>query len=611
MFVIYFLIFVSTCIYILETVPGWEWEGWKILETVVSIVFTIEFAVRICCCRSLTKYARDPLNIIDFCAVFPYWIELMSSGSLKPEQLRLIRIVRLLLLVRLTRSRSLAVTITVFTNTVKVVFHWILMFIFFSILSITIFASFEYFFEVGLTTLTGVCDTFSNQTICSEAEVIDRVFLNQTSRADCGSSCEKLRLGGCCSFNQTTGDCVFHNDTSQWLNAAPEQFHRWSGLCRVVVQRIPKGEKVPSLFKEIPSAIWWAAATVNMVGYGEIYPVTISGRILGAFLCMLGVLCMAFPLIVVGSSFKAAIIRVQYRLNILTDTKVRLGSPMALLQDMNAIAGLEIFNPEDELVFLADRLSSRKKIQQILSKERGWNVLPFAPDKIVDRPKLTQFKLYVLYELYGRKFRRVTKARRKYRWVLKSKLRSAIKRENRKRKKWNVPKMKFGYNDDIPLTVKYECHTAVLVENLLPTPEDDVSFLPDITQKLSKTIMMSEAKDPSNPDEGKASTPKILKVTPPGGLVTSLVESSRQIQSLNLDGTGCVRPEFGALPGKTTSSQSHSKLVTTESTSRDDSPSLVEQDRSKRFLESNDDLYSPSVIVQNRSRQSLENDQAF
>jgi len=58
----------------------------------------------------------------------------------------------------------------------------------------------------------------------------------------------------------------------------------------------------PGTFESIPKALWWAAATMTTVGYGDIYPVTFVGRILGAFVMALGIAFIALPTAVIGSS---------------------------------------------------------------------------------------------------------------------------------------------------------------------------------------------------------------------------------------------------------------------------------------------------------------------
>lgn len=36
-------------------------------------------------------------------------------------------------------------------------------------------------------------------------------------------------------------------------------------------------------------ALWWSTATITTVGYGDIYPVTAAGRIVGAFTMVVGI----------------------------------------------------------------------------------------------------------------------------------------------------------------------------------------------------------------------------------------------------------------------------------------------------------------------------------
>lgn len=51
----------------------------------------------------------------------------------------------------------------------------------------------------------------------------------------------------------------------------------------------------PEAFSSIPKAMWWAVVTLTTVGYGDVTPVTNLGRILGAFITILGVGIAALP----------------------------------------------------------------------------------------------------------------------------------------------------------------------------------------------------------------------------------------------------------------------------------------------------------------------------
>jgi voltage-gated potassium channel len=52
-------------------------------------------------------------------------------------------------------------------------------------------------------------------------------------------------------------------------------------------------------------ALWWAAATIATVGYGDVYPVTPEGRMVGAFLMTTGVACFGTFTAFVASWFLA------------------------------------------------------------------------------------------------------------------------------------------------------------------------------------------------------------------------------------------------------------------------------------------------------------------
>ena len=59
----------------------------------------------------------------------------------------------------------------------------------------------------------------------------------------------------------------------------------------------------PEAFPSIPAAMWWGVATVTTVGYGDVYPVTSLGKLLGAIVAVLGIATFALPTAVLAPGF--------------------------------------------------------------------------------------------------------------------------------------------------------------------------------------------------------------------------------------------------------------------------------------------------------------------
>lgn len=62
-------------------------------------------------------------------------------------------------------------------------------------------------------------------------------------------------------------------------------------------------EAQPEVFRNAFSGIWWAVSTLLTVGYGDIYPVTTLGRILGIMITFLGVGMVAIPTGILSAGF--------------------------------------------------------------------------------------------------------------------------------------------------------------------------------------------------------------------------------------------------------------------------------------------------------------------
>ncbi len=59
----------------------------------------------------------------------------------------------------------------------------------------------------------------------------------------------------------------------------------------------------PEVFKNALSGVWWASATLLTVGYGDIYPITAAGKVLGTIITFLGVGVAAIPTGIISAGF--------------------------------------------------------------------------------------------------------------------------------------------------------------------------------------------------------------------------------------------------------------------------------------------------------------------
>lgn len=72
-----------------------------------------------------------------------------------------------------------------------------------------------------------------------------------------------------------------------------------SSLCMYSLEH----EAQPGAFQNAFSGIWWSVSTLLTVGYGDIYPVTVGGRIMAIVVAFLGVGMVAIPTGIISAGF--------------------------------------------------------------------------------------------------------------------------------------------------------------------------------------------------------------------------------------------------------------------------------------------------------------------
>ncbi|KAJ3600817.1 hypothetical protein NHX12_031792 [Muraenolepis orangiensis] len=126
-------------------------DGWlNYVEGMCVIWFTIEVILRVIFCPDKAEFFRCTLNLIDFVAIVPFYLELALSGlSSKTAKdvlsfLRVVRFVRILRIFKLTRH---FVGLRVLGHTLRASTNEFLLLIIFLALGVLIFATMIYYAE--------------------------------------------------------------------------------------------------------------------------------------------------------------------------------------------------------------------------------------------------------------------------------------------------------------------------------------------------------------------------------------------------------------------------------------------------------------------------------
>jgi len=435
------MIIVSTLAYILETVPPLEDQTvlWTTIETSVSIAFTLEYILRIISCKNMWAYFWDVMNLVDFLAFIPFWIEIVSGEE--GSALRVIRVIRLARIIRLMKSPTFSTYLIILENTFRSAVSSLGLLVTISLLEIIVCGSLAYVAEGGSPKTIGVCDDWINNTDISAFNCTGGVRYNfsiQYSNQDCLMECVDSATAGCCEFNQKYLSCVLYTDDSdeelvqgEVLSQITPQLYSSNCVTEEVVLRFDGLNP----FYSIPNSMWWCVVTMTTVGYGDMAPIYVWGRCIGILTMFSGLLVIALPVIIIGKDFENANTdqtrknnRKQSSLDALALLKNdRRGTVEEFFKEVNdyfksqynkqkesGISHYEYqavsFNHNDESSFYEAGFTSKHQIEAILSCKRGFVYLPnylhIPAPHASGYKSIPMYSVFSLWHYYGQLLRK-------------------------------------------------------------------------------------------------------------------------------------------------------------------------------------------------------------
>ena len=76
-----------------------------------------------------------------------------------------------------------------------------------------------------------------------------------------------------------------------------------SALLSAILLYFVEGGEQPEAFGSIPRAMWWAMATLTTVGYGDVYPITVMGKICAGIISLISIGIVALPAGIIAANF--------------------------------------------------------------------------------------------------------------------------------------------------------------------------------------------------------------------------------------------------------------------------------------------------------------------
>lgn len=251
-------ILLSVIVVCLETVDSLMEQYGQLfitLEWIFTILFTIEYLLRLYCVKRPVKYVTSFFGIIDLLAVLPSYLDLLFVGA---PNLAVVRAFRLLRVFRIFKLIYFMKEADELGRAIMRARAKIIVFLGVVVVAITVAGTLMYEIENW-----GQTDPVQFDSPQERSEQLVRL----RSQLD-------LALQG--------QDFVLAESSIEQIKEI-------------------ETENVKSKFANIPESMYWATVTMTTVGYGDIVPTTTLGKFVAAILILLG-----YSLIIVPTGFVSA-----------------------------------------------------------------------------------------------------------------------------------------------------------------------------------------------------------------------------------------------------------------------------------------------------------------
>ena len=103
------------------------------------------------------------------------------------------------------------------------------------------------------------------------------------------------------------------NDFTRAIKSVKEQIFLFLFITCILIYFSAVGiyyfehEAQPEHFASVFDSLWWAIITLTTVGYGDVYPITVGGRVFTCCILMIGLGIVAIPTGIISSALTASL----------------------------------------------------------------------------------------------------------------------------------------------------------------------------------------------------------------------------------------------------------------------------------------------------------------